>query len=178
MARPGLFWCMGRDILPVAGSLKFDQRFPMAKDAFPLSLSDQVADVMRRSAVTVMDAQCALCARGAAWIARNDAAQEFLIVPMQTKLGQMLLQQHRLDPGDPTSWLYLEQGQAYTSTDAIIQAGQKLGGKWRVLTAMRIIPRSLRDALYRMVARNRYRWFGQGDMCAMPDPEVQRRLFR
>jgi predicted DCC family thiol-disulfide oxidoreductase YuxK len=150
----------------------------MAEHAFPVPLSDQVADIMTRPAATVMDAQCALCARGAAWIARNDQAKEFLIIPMQSVLGRTLLEQHGLDPDDPTSWLYLEQGQAYTSTDAIIQAGQKLAGKWRLLTVMRIIPRPLRDALYRMVARNRYRWFGQGDMCNMPDPEVQRRLFR
>ncbi|SPJ29999.1 hypothetical protein TRM7615_03526 [Falsiruegeria mediterranea M17] len=150
----------------------------MADETLLLPLSDQVADIMTRPAVTVMDAHCALCARGAAWIARNDHSQEFLIVPMQTELGRTLLMQHGLDPDDPTSWLYLEQGQAYTSSDAIIHAGQKLGGKWRLLTGMRIIPRSVRDALYRMVARNRYRWFGQGDMCSMPDPDVKQRLFK
>ncbi|MBO9452570.1 DUF393 domain-containing protein [Tropicibacter sp. R16_0] len=133
---------------------------------------------MTRPAVTVMDAQCALCARGAAWIARNDRTQEFLIVPMQSELGRTLLVQHGLDPDDPTSWLYLEQGHAHTSSDAIIRAGQKLGGRWQLLTVFRIIPRPVRDALYRMVARNRYRWFGQGDMCSMPDPDVQQRLFK
>ncbi|SLN20979.1 hypothetical protein TRL7639_00539 [Falsiruegeria litorea R37] len=150
----------------------------MADDTLPLCLSDLVEDIMTRPAVTVMDAHCALCARGAAWIARNDHTQEFLIIPMQTELGRSLLVQHGLDPDDPTSWLFLEQGQAYTSSDAIIRAGQMLGGRWRLLTVFRIIPRPVRDALYRMVARNRYRWFGQGDMCSMPDPDVQRRLFK
>ncbi|WP_205520588.1 thiol-disulfide oxidoreductase DCC family protein [Tropicibacter sp. Alg240-R139] len=150
----------------------------MVKADQPISLTAQVADVMTRSAVTVMDAHCALCARGAAWIAHNDQDQEFLIVPMQSELGQVLLEQNGLDPNDPTSWLLLERGQGRTSTDAIIRSGQKLGRKWRLLTVLRIIPRPVRDACYRVVARNRYRWFGQGDMCNMPDPEVQRRLFR
>lgn len=150
----------------------------MMEQAKSTPLADQVADVMTRTAVTVMDAHCALCARGAAWIAHNDRAQEFLIVPMQSPLGQHLLTQNGLDPTDPTSWLLLEQGQAHTSTEAIIRTGQRLGGVWRLLGLMRIVPGPVRDACYRLVARNRYRWFGRGDMCTMPDPQVQRRLFR
>ena len=126
--------------------------------------------------VAVMDAHCALCARGAAWIARNDRDAIFRIIPVQSELGQGLLTRHGLDPDDPASWLFLENGAAWTGLEALARVGWRLGGVWRGLAALRLLPRFVRGPLYRVVARNRYRMFGRADLCAMPDPEVQRRL--
>ena len=126
--------------------------------------------------VCVMDAHCALCARGAAWIARNDRLVEFKIVPLQTELGNALMIHYAMDPEDPTSWLYLEDGRAYASLDALMRVGRRLGRVWHALSIMRIVPSRLRDRLYVIVATNRYRWFGTADLCSMPDPEVQKRL--
>ena len=127
---------------------------------------------------TVMDAHCALCAKGAAWIARNDHAEEFRIVPIQSLLGRALLTENGLDPDDPASWLFVENGATYGSLDALIRVGWRLGGMWKALAILRILPRPMRDRLNRTVARRRYDWFGRADMCAMPDPEVQRRLIQ
>jgi len=127
---------------------------------------------------TVMDAHCALCARGAAWIAANDRRGEFRIVPAQSPVGAAMLRHYGLDPDDPATWLYVEEGHAHASLDALMRAGRRLGGVWRGLALLRVLPRGLRDRLYRLVARNRYRVFGRADLCAMPDPEVQRRLLR
>ena len=126
----------------------------------------------------VMDAMCGVCARGARWIARNDKAGEFRIVPMQSELGGALLRHYGMDPGDPASWLYLADGQAVSSMEAVIRVGQRLGGRSRALVLLRILPRRLQDWLYRRLARNRYRLMGRVDLCAMPDPDVQRRLLR
>ena len=123
-----------------------------------------------------MDARCALCARGAAWIARNDTASEFTIIPLQSDLGGALLAHYGLDPADPTTWLFLEDGRAYTSLDALVRVGARLGRFWKVLSVLRILPRPLQDFLYRAVARNRYRIFGTADLCAIPDPEIRKRL--
>jgi predicted DCC family thiol-disulfide oxidoreductase YuxK len=41
---------------------------------------------------------------------------------------------------------------------------------------IRLIPAALRDALYRMIARNRYHWFGKSEQCMMPDPAVAARF--
>ncbi|MGH1330662.1 MAG: thiol-disulfide oxidoreductase DCC family protein [Paracoccaceae bacterium] len=126
--------------------------------------------------VCVMDARCALCARGATWIARNDHAGAFTIIPLQSDLGGALMHHYGMDPADPTSWLFLDEGRAYASLDALIRVGLCLGRIWKALILLRIIPKPLRDILYRAVARNRYRLFGAGDLCALPDPEVQKRL--
>lgn len=127
---------------------------------------------------TVMDARCSLCARGAAWIAHNDKKQEFMIIPMQSETGIALMRHYGLDPNNPTSWLFVEDGLAYSSLDAFIRAGRRLGGVWRMFGALNILPISLRDAMYSVVARNRYRLFGTTDLCALPDADVQKRLLK
>lgn len=150
----------------------------MHLDTVPYSyLKDSsVGDVSAGDIFTVMDARCSLCARGAAWIARNDRAQEFTIIPLQSDVGNALMRHYGLDPGDPTSWLYVEDGRAYTSLDAFIRVGRRLGGVWKGFGLLRILPRSLQDIMYRAVARNRYRIFGTTDLCTLPDAEVQKRL--
>ena len=127
---------------------------------------------------TVMDAHCALCARGARWIAHNDRRNEFRIIPMQGPLGAALLRHYGMDPDDPTSWLYVERGHAYASLDAVIRVGARLGGRWHALLALRIMPRAMRNWLYGLVARNRYRIWGHADLCALPDPDVRARLLQ
>lgn len=124
----------------------------------------------------IMDAHCALCAHGARWIASNDSKEEFRIVPVQSPLGAALLRHYDMDPGDPASWLYLEEGKAYGSLDALIRVGARMGGIWQLLCILRLLPKSVRDGLYRLVARNRYRLFGRADLCSVPDEQVQRRL--
>ena len=136
----------------------------------------KIPDFTDLGPVCVMDAHCSLCARGARWIAHNDRNADFKIVPLQSKLGIALMTHYGMDAEDPTSWLYLAEGRGYASLDALIRVGHRLGRGWNLLTILRLIPRGLRDILYRTVARNRYRWFGTADLCNLPDAEVQKRL--
>lgn len=125
-----------------------------------------------------MDASCGLCARGAKWIARNDTAKAFRIIPMQSPLGQALMRHFDMDPEDPLSWVYLEHGSGFASLDAVMRVGRRLGGVWHVLGSLRILPAPLRDAVYGIVARNRYKVMGRADLCSMPDAQVQARLLQ
>ena len=127
---------------------------------------------------TVMDAQCGLCAKGALWIARHDRDAKFRIVPVQSELGGALLRHYGLSPDDPLSWLYIREGRAYTSLDAIVRVGRELGGIWRALAVLRVLPRRLQDILYGAMARNRYRFIGRRSFCDIPAPELQTRILR
>ncbi|KZK92317.1 MULTISPECIES: DUF393 domain-containing protein [unclassified Pseudovibrio] len=126
--------------------------------------------------ISIMDAHCGLCAKGAAWIARNDRKVEFRIVPLQSRLGQALAVHYGLDPSNPSTWLYLENGAAHTSLDALIRIGLRLGGVWNILFVLRILPRFVQDAIYGVVARNRYKFFGRADLCSVQNSEVKKRL--
>ncbi|SIO53717.1 Predicted thiol-disulfide oxidoreductase YuxK, DCC family [Rhodovulum sp. ES.010] len=125
--------------------------------------------------IAVMDGGCAPCSWGARMIARLDSAGQFRICPVQSPLGEALVRHYGLAPGDPETWLFLENGQAWGGMEAIIRIAERLGAAGRLATAMRILPRRLREWLYRRIARNRHR-LGRSDMCAIADERLRRRL--
>lgn len=123
-------------------------------------------------AVIVFDGVCALCNRWVRFLLRFDTRGRYRFAAMQGTQGRALLQAHGLDPEDPSSFLLLEQGRAWTDTDAILRVLTGLGGAWRLVRVLRWLPRGLRDRAYRAyraLARNRYRWFGH-DTCFLPTP--------
>ncbi len=76
----------------------------------------------------------------------------------------------------PDSFVYLEKGKRYEQSSAVLLALSRLGGPWRLTAVLFIIPRPLRDLVYRIVARNRYRWFGRRDECRLPTSEERERF--
>jgi predicted DCC family thiol-disulfide oxidoreductase YuxK len=129
-----------------------------------------------RGPIVFMDGECALCTGAARVIARLDKRGAFRICPIQSDLGQAILQHYGLDYGNPDSWIYLADGKAFASLDAVIEAGTRLGGPGQLLRALMVLPRPVRDWLYRCIARNRYAIFGGAQMCAMPDAALKQRL--
>jgi predicted DCC family thiol-disulfide oxidoreductase YuxK len=87
---------------------------------------------------------------------------------MQSPRGRELLTSHGVDPDDPMTFLVLDGGNAFTQSDAAIQVMVASGGLWRAMSLARWVPRGLRDGLYGVVARNRYRWFGKRSTCYLP----------
>lgn len=129
-----------------------------------------------RGPITFMDGDCVLCTTGARLIARFDGTQEFKICPVQSTLGQAVLRHFGVDAGSPETWLYLVDGRAYTSIDAMIRVGKRIGGWGLILLPLRLVPGPVLDWIYRRIARNRYRVFGRTDMCAAADQNLRNRL--
>ncbi|WP_019955299.1 thiol-disulfide oxidoreductase DCC family protein [Yoonia vestfoldensis] len=126
--------------------------------------------------IAVMDAECAVCSWGARVIHRIDRQGDIRIAPIQSATGAALMRANGLDPADPDTWLFIENGTVWRDFDALIRVGQRSGGWGRVFALLRVLPRPARNWLYRRVARNRYAVFGRGDMCALPDPAFRARL--
>lgn len=123
------------------------------------------------SAVIVFDGVCALCNRWVRFLLRFDRRGRYRFAAMQGERGSALLRSHGLDPQDPASFLLLDAQGAWTDTDAILRVLAGLGGAWRLSGVLKALPRGLRDAAYRALARNRYRWFGRHDACHLPAPQ-------
>ncbi len=87
---------------------------------------------------------------------------------MQTPEGKTLLVEYGIDPEEPATFLVLDQGRRFTDSDAAIHVIAALGGLWRLNDAARMVPKRWRDSLYRLLARNRYRWFGRRSTCYLP----------
>jgi predicted DCC family thiol-disulfide oxidoreductase YuxK len=129
-------------------------------------------------AIIVFDGVCVLCSGGVRFLLPRDRAGRFRFAAMQSETGRRLLAEHGLDPGDPVSFLLLEGGRAYTDSNATLRILVLLGGWWRLAAALYAAPRPLRDAVYRFVARRRYRWFGQRETCFVPTAETAGRFLR
>lgn len=73
--------------------------------------------------------------------------------------------------------MFLEGGRLSTKSTALIRMARCMGGVWPLMQVMLIIPRVMRDALYDLIATNRYRLFGKYDTCRLPDPEFKDRFY-
>lgn len=110
--------------------------------------------------IVVFDGICNLCSGGAKWLQHHQGEPPFHLVPMQSDRGRMLLTQQGYDPDDPLTFLVLDGERCLTQSDAWIHLVAAAGSGWRLVNIARVIPRALRDWVYRLIARNRYRWFG------------------
>ncbi|GLQ51586.1 thiol-disulfide oxidoreductase DCC family protein [Dyella flava] len=128
--------------------------------------------------VVVYDGVCLLCSRWIRFLLKHDQAGRYLLAAMQSDSGRTLLQSHGLDPDSPFSMLLVENGHGYTDTTAIARVLRGLPDRrWHWLSAaMLSVPRRLRDSVYRLVARNRYRLFGRSAQCFAPTPEQRKRF--
>ena len=118
--------------------------------------------------VVVFDGFCHVCSGGVRLVLRHPVDPPFEIVPMQSERGRALLTAHGIDPEDPMTFLVLDGGKAMTESDGCIHVATTLGGIWRLAAAGRIVPKPWRDWAYRVLARNRYNWFGKRDTCYLP----------
>lgn len=134
------------------------------------------ASVEQGGAIIVFDGVCVICNGWVDFLLKHDMHGRYRFAAMQTPAGRALLTQHGLDPDDPVSFLLLDEAGAHTDTDAILRVLSGLGGAWRIAALGVWVPRFIRDPLYRMLARNRYRWFGRHDACRMPDPTQRERF--
>lgn len=117
------------------------------------------------SPVILFDAACVLCSANARFVLERDRAARFRLAAMQGEVGRALSRRHGVDPDDPATLLVVEGARVRRDSDAILHIYETLGYPWRLAGILRLVPARLRDPVYRLVARNRYRLFGKRDEC-------------
>jgi len=125
------------------------------------------APVSRTSPIIFFDGVCAMCNRFVDIVLRADRRKVFAFAPLQGETARALLPPQ---PADPAAWslLYLDERGLHEQSDASLEVYRRLGGMWTLLGLLRIVPRALRNPAYRVIARNRYRWFGRRRVCRLP----------
>jgi predicted DCC family thiol-disulfide oxidoreductase YuxK len=124
----------------------------------------------------VFDGECVMCSANARFVLRRDRRRRFRLTTAQGPLGAALYRHFRLRSDEEGTILVLAGGRLLTETDAAIEIASGLGWPWRGAAALRIVPRPLRDRVYRWVARNRFRWFGRRETCWVPAPADSARI--
>ena len=126
--------------------------------------------------IVVFDGDCVLCSANARFILRRDRRRRFRLATMQGQAGAALMARFGIDPLDPETFILVEGERVRRNSDAALAIAEGLGWPWRALGVLRIVSRPVRDAVYRLVARNRYRWFGRRERCFVPTAEQVDRI--
>jgi predicted DCC family thiol-disulfide oxidoreductase YuxK len=126
--------------------------------------------------IVLFDGVCNLCNGSVQFILQRDPAGRFRFASLQSDHGQRLLTERGLDPKALDSVVVIDGDRLYRESDAALRIAGDLKGAWKALTVFRVIPRPLRDWAYRLIARNRYRWFGKSETCWLPTPELRSRF--
>ncbi len=121
--------------------------------------------------ILIFDGVCNICSFGVGIVLRADSKGVFRFAFGQGERGAVLKEAYGLPKGDLESVTLIENGRCYSKSDAVIEVVRRLPFPWPLLAVFKIVPKFLRDPLYSLVARNRYRWFGKRETCFMPAPE-------
>ena len=125
--------------------------------------------------VILFDGVCVFCSRWIRFVAIRDVDRRFRFTPIQSPYGTRLAQAFGIDPGDPDTNAVVHGGRAHLKSDAALTVLSNLPG-WGWTRALLRVPKRLRDLVYRLVARNRYRIFGKYDSCFVPDADLRARV--
>jgi predicted DCC family thiol-disulfide oxidoreductase YuxK len=124
-------------------------------------------------AVILFDGVCVLCSRWARFVIDRDPQAWFRFVAVQEPYGRVLAARLGIDLTFPETNAVILGGRAYFKSDAAIEVLSRLPG-WGWVRAGKAVPRGLRNAAHDLIARNRYRWFGQSQECLLPTPDLVR----
>ena len=122
------------------------------------------------------DGVCGLCNRLVQFILKRDSRDRFRFASLQSTFGQTILKRHGADPLDlDTFYVVLDyespSERLLARSDGVVYALTTLGGIWKIAAVGKALPKSVCDALYNLVARNRYRIFGKYESCMLPEPK-------
>lgn len=131
---------------------------------------------MNEQAIILFDGVCNLCNRSVQTVIRFDHKKIFQFASLQSKQGQVLLRQYGLSDKELSSFVLIQHNKAITRSSAALTVACQLSGPIKVLYGFMIVPAFIRDSVYNLIARNRYKWFGKQDACMIPTPELKARF--
>ena len=126
--------------------------------------------------VWLFDEVCVLCSGAVRYTLRHEREPSIRFVAIGSRQGKALAQQHGIDPQNPESFLFIENGVALPKSRGVLALTRRLTGPARLLLLGEWLPQLFCDRLYDLVAANRYRLFGRKSTCDRPDPAVRQRF--
>ncbi|MCJ7627464.1 MAG: thiol-disulfide oxidoreductase DCC family protein [Longimicrobiales bacterium] len=126
--------------------------------------------------VILFDGVCVLCSAAVNFVIKRDRRDVFRFVPLQSEVGSRLAALHQISAPELSSIVMIEENRFFTKSSAVLRIAKELPGGYPFLHWLIAVPRPIRDAVYDLVARHRYRWFGKKERCMLPAPEARGRF--
>ncbi len=126
--------------------------------------------------IILFDGACNFCNSAVNFIIKKDKRACIRFTSLQSKNGQDLLRHYQLPATDYKTFILIENGKVYTKSTAALKVATYLKRGWPAFYGFIIVPKIIRDGVYNLIARNRYRWFGKTDSCIVPGPDIKQRF--
>ena len=126
--------------------------------------------------ILLFDGHCNLCNAWVQFIVKRDSAGTIRFASLQSGAGRRLLEEHKIDENYIESLVFFEEERFSVSSTAALRTLSYLDSWQKHLIFLTVVPRSLRDHVYRFIARNRYKWFGRREQCMIPTTELSKRF--
>jgi predicted DCC family thiol-disulfide oxidoreductase YuxK len=126
--------------------------------------------------IILFDGVCHFCNFWVKFVLSHDIKKQFKFAPLQSETAQSLLNQYHIDQLELSTVVLIDDHKIYLRSDAALRICKYLDGIWRIIYGLQIFPSSWRNALYDLIARNRYKWFGKTDTCMLPSADAKDRF--
>ena len=126
--------------------------------------------------IILFDGLCNLCNGSVNFIIKRDRMGAFKFASLQSEAGLSLLKQYGVTAEKIDSIVFIKEDRFFLRSSAVLNILKDLGGRWRFLYIFIIIPKFIRDFIYNVIAKSRYRVFGKRESCTIPS-EANRNRF-
>jgi len=129
-----------------------------------------------QKSIIFFDGICNLCNGSVQFIIKRDSKEQFLFASLQSDAAKKILLQYKWKKNNMDSILLIEDGKVYEKSDAVLKICSHLKWPWKMFLAAEYLPARVRDNLYDLIAKHRYKWFGKKNSCTMMIPKYKNRF--
>ena len=130
----------------------------------------------QKNPIILFDGVCNLCNNSVQFVLKHDTEKIFRFASLQSTAGQALLKEHTLPQNGFNSFVLIKEGKVFLKSTAALMVARQLKGAIKFLYGFIIVPPFIRNAVYNVIAKNRYKWFGKQESCMMPTSDLQSRF--
>ncbi|HTL80610.1 MAG TPA: thiol-disulfide oxidoreductase DCC family protein [Bacteroidia bacterium] len=127
-------------------------------------------------AIVLFDGVCNFCNARVNFMIRHDKKDFFRFAPIQSEHARKIFRENGLPENYSDSFILFENGKIYQRTSAALRISKHLDFPWMLFYPLVFLPPFLRDWVYVIIAKNRYKWFGKRDSCMVPTEEVRKKF--
>ncbi|WP_018343600.1 thiol-disulfide oxidoreductase DCC family protein [Cytophaga aurantiaca] len=126
--------------------------------------------------LVLFDGVCHFCNNSVNFIIDRDPKKKFVFAPLQSELAKTVLNKFGEDTIKIDTIILIQNNKIYKRSRAALEIAKQLNGLWSLCYVFIIVPGFIRDMVYNLIAKNRYKWFGQLEACRIPTPEMRERF--
>jgi predicted DCC family thiol-disulfide oxidoreductase YuxK len=125
--------------------------------------------------IILFDGVCNVCNKSVQFVIKRDNKNIFKFASLQSNFGQKMIKKYRIHP-NMNSLVLIDEDTCYFESTAALKICKQLNGFWKFMYIFIIVPAPIRNFVYRIIAKNRYKWFGHTQSCPVYPPDVRKKF--